>query len=440
MRILSLTVENIKRVSAVHIDTQVSPVIVLAGQNEQGKSSVIDSIQMALGGEKTIPPKPVHGDAAKGKIVADLGEFVVTRRFTAGGGTSLTVQTRDGAKYPSPQALLDGFVGRLSFDPFAFSIEKDQQKQAQTLRILCQINTTDLDIQRKAAFDERALVNRDVKTLQAQLAGMAMHPGVASGASSAVVLAQLAAADEIAKKASYAESRAADARVQLRQKTERVSALEERIVDLTAQLQRAELDLEQAQTDESLASDHLEAATRAAEGMAALVPDRAALRAEVATAQILQAQVADNARYAETTQRMESAVTQADTLTATIERCDAAKVELLAKAQFPVQGLGLSDTGVTWNGLPFEQASTAVKTKVSVAIGAALNPRLKVLLVRNGNDLDDQSMAQLEALAVEYGCQVWLERIAGAAGGHTVFIEDGTVVGAAPPTPKKDRV
>lgn len=430
MRIVSLTVENIKRISAVHIDTKGAPVIVLAGQNEQGKSSVIDAIQMALGGKDAIPPMPVHGTADKGKIIADLGDFVVTRRFTAAGGTSLTVQTRDGAKYPSPQAMLDGFVGRLSFDPFAFSTQ-DPVEQAKTLRILCQINTTDLDLQRKAAFDDRALVNRDVKTLQAQLAGMPMHPDVSTDSApiDALVL-KLATADSAAEAASAATfnaSRAADA---VRGKTDAVNILAGRVKHLAAELAAAEVALEEAEAAASMAADALTAAKETVVRLEALVPDRTALRSALLAAQATKSQIADNARYAEARARLDAAVTQADTLTATIDQCDAMKADLLAKAPFPVAGLGLADECVTWNGLPFQQASTAVKIKVSVAIGVALNPKLRVMLVRNGNDLDDKSMAALAALAEEHDCQAWVERINGATGVPTVVIEDGTVKGA----------
>ena len=64
---------------------------------------------------------------------------------------------------------------------------------------------------------------------------------------------------------------------------------------------------------------------------------------------------------------------------------------------------------------------------MSVAIGAALNPALRVLLVRNGNDLDSNGIKLLGELAETSGCQVWLERVAESKDGVTVLIEDGQV-------------
>jgi len=115
-------------------------------------------------------------------------------------------------------------------------------------------------------------------------------------------------------------------------------------------------------------------------------------------------------------------------LASTIVRLDAEKAERLAAATFPIEGLGLNDSGVTWNGLPFEQASTAIRTRVSVAIGAALNPRLKVLLIRNGNDLDAKNLQLLADFAEEQALQIWVEKIAGGPKGMmTVEIVDGQV-------------
>jgi hypothetical protein len=92
-----------------------------------------------------------------------------------------------------------------------------------------------------------------------------------------------------------------------------------------------------------------------------------------------------------------------------------------------VPGLGLSDDGVTFGGLPFAQASSSEQLRVSVAIGLALNPKLKVLLIRNGNMLDDDSLKAVAAQAEEAGAQVWCEWVTSNPEGVSVMIEDGRV-------------
>jgi hypothetical protein len=60
-------------------------------------------------------------------------------------------------------------------------------------------------------------------------------------------------------------------------------------------------------------------------------------------------------------------------------------------------------------------------------MGLSLNPKLKVLLVHEGNDLDDDGVALLGEIAAEHAAQVWLERIAGNDAGVAIIIEDGAV-------------
>jgi hypothetical protein len=118
-----------------------------------------------------------------------------------------------------------------------------------------------------------------------------------------------------------------------------------------------------------------------------------------------------------------------------IATIDTRKHEALSHAKFPVPGLGFSDDGLTFEGLPFEQASYAQQLRVAVAMGLAQNPKLKVLLIRHGNALDATSLQLLGELATQHGAQVWLERVAESADGVSVFIEEGRVTSPGATTP-----
>ena len=99
----------------------------------------------------------------------------------------------------------------------------------------------------------------------------------------------------------------------------------------------------------------------------------------------------------------------------------------MAAAAFPVVGLGFNDNGVTFNGVPFSQASSAEQLRVSVAMGLALNPTLRVVLIRDGSLLDDDSLAMVATMAAEKDSQVWIERV-GHGEETSVVIEDGAVM------------
>ena len=111
------------------------------------------------------------------------------------------------------------------------------------------------------------------------------------------------------------------------------------------------------------------------------------------------------------------------------DEIDLEKEGRVARAIFPVPGLAFGHDGLLLEGVPFEQASQAEQIRVSVAMGAALHPQLRVLLVRDGSLLDERSLALLGELAAERDLQVWLERVGEAGGaestGDTLCIEDG---------------
>jgi hypothetical protein len=128
MQIVRLEAENIKRLSAVRIDVLAdSGAVVIAGENESGKSSTLDAIEMALAGERVQPPEPIRRGQEKAYVVVDLGDVVVTRRFTAK-GSSLTVANKDGLRYPAGQTVLDGFYSKLTFDPLSFATAKPDEQ------------------------------------------------------------------------------------------------------------------------------------------------------------------------------------------------------------------------------------------------------------------------------------------------------------------------
>jgi hypothetical protein len=437
MQIIRLEAQNIKRLSAVTIEPNAdASAVVLGGDNEAGKSSVMDAIEMALAGDRVSPPEPIRRGRTKAKVVVDLGDMIVTRRYTDK-GSSLVIENREGLRYKSPQTLLDGFYNNLTFDPLAFAESKEQPT---ILRRLVGLDTSDLDDARKRFFEARTITNRDIARAKGALEKAEHYPDITEPKDAAALLAQLAEADQVARTL-------ADAERQLALADAAMQGADDRHKRAVAAADAARLALERALQDVQLAEQASAAAYEAVEIRTAerndvlkSVPDTTALRGELAAVQDHNRKVDANSRRAALAGELQQYQAHAERLTSDIEDTDTEKAQRLAAAKFPVEGLGISDAGgVTWNGIPFEQASTAVRTRVSVAIGFALNPKLKILLVRNGNDLDAKNLQLLADLAKEAGGQVWIERIAGGVDGiQTVVIEDGAVQGVTLPEPIED--
>lgn len=417
LHILELRVENLKRLRAVQI-TPDGDLVVLSGQNGAGKSSVLDAIAMALGGGSQIPAEPIRRGADRAEVVVDLGEIIVRRTFTAAGGGQLVVSNREGARFQSPQSMLDALVGRLSFDPLAFAREKPS-RQAEILRELVGLDLAPLDAKRAELYAERAAVNKRAASLRARFEAMPQHEAPAEP----VDVGELAEQLKAAQLQNQENARQLAALVSAR---DTLATRQNRVATLRAELAKAE----EAVRSSAEAVQNLEAKTS---GMKEA--DTAALLEQIRGAESINRLVRENHQRAAVAGEHAVVERQAGALTQEIEAIDQQKADAIAAARMPVPGLGFGADGVvTLNGLPLDQASAAERLRVSVAIGLAMNPRLRVLLIRDASLLDRESMRQVAELARAAGAQLWVERVE-VDDQTTVLIEDGQVAdGASVPT------
>lgn len=415
MRILKLTAENVKKLKVVEI-TPTGDLVQITGANGSGKTSVLDSILWALAGTKHVDSKPVREGAEKGVITLDLGEIVVTRRFRAGGGSSLVIEAKEGGELKSPQSLLDKYVGPLSFDPLAFS-RMDSKTQLEQLRSLVKIDVDidGLDFENRRDFEARTVVNRQVKELEARIGGIVID---ATCPKEPIEVGGIAAEMERAAE----ENRLIDAEVTRRQQRG------EQIETLTEDLETVERQIEvlTRQRDQIASSLKMQKDLQEAEEPVADKHDLTKFREQITAAQ------GTNQRVAERKQRDALRVELADKegesakLTKQMEdRAEQKRVAITA-AKMPVDGLGIGDGEVTLNGHPFNQASSAEQLRTSVAIAMAANPDLRVLRIKDGSLLDDKSMAIIAEMAAASDFQIWLE-VVDTSGKVGVVMEDGEV-------------
>ena len=173
-RIVELRAENVMRLKAVHLQPRTSTVV-LEGRNKQGKTSVLCSIAAALGGEKLCPARPIREGEKEASVSVDLGEFTVTRKWTANDKSYLQVRHREGYPIGSPQVFLNKLLGGLAFDPMAFTT-MEPAKRAELLRKI-----TGLDFQaekeiRAKAYDERREAKKELDRARKELKGLGEIP------------------------------------------------------------------------------------------------------------------------------------------------------------------------------------------------------------------------------------------------------------------------
>jgi DNA repair exonuclease SbcCD ATPase subunit len=409
MKIVKLQAENFKRISAVTIEPSGAAVVV-GGRNAQGKSSVLDAIESALCGGKAAPADPIKHGAKSARVVVETDTGLTVTREFSGKGSRLKVQAKDGAAYGSPQTMLDELIGSVSFDPLKFARMKPD-KRAETLRQLSGVDTSDLEAKRAGVFAERTDVNRDLKAARNRLDAAPHH----EDAPAELVSVSALSADLSAAVEHNAVCDAANVDAEAAQAGE--AAWLKRYELKKAELAEAKAGLKKVE----------ETATKLAKAAQSLKRlDVAPINDAIASAEDVNAMVRDNKAHEALAFEVDAAGETAEALTDRLSEIDEQIAAMTAAAKYPIKGLSVDADGVSYNGVPFEQASDAEQISICVAIGLALNKELKVLRVRDGSLLDDESLALVVKLAEDAGAQVWIERV-GDGEECTVVIEDGSV-------------
>lgn len=394
MKILALETENIKHLKVVSIKPDGS-LVVVGGDNAQGKTCVLDSIEYALHGAGAIPSKPIRKGQKKARVVLDLGDIQVTRTFTEK-GTNLTVKNKDGATFASPQAMLDKLVGELSFDPLEFS-KMDAKKQTEVLKQLVGLDFDALNAKYKAAFDKRTDVNRRGRDLKGQLDNMILHKDAPE---------EEVSVKELGKK--YTEALDNNREMDMIKSTldQDVKQLDQ----LRARVKQLEKDVADRQSK--------------LKGMKKMDAD--GIRQVMDEADTVNGKVRANRAYKEVDAQLVELRKESQGLTDQLNTITEKKEAALAKAKFPIKGLALDDDGVAFEGIPFTQCSAAQRIRVSVAIGLAMNPKLRVLLIREGSLLDSKNLKMVADMAAKADAQIWVERVSKGRECQ-VIIQDGEV-------------
>lgn len=428
MKIIELRAENIKRLTAVQIRPD-GRVVKISGKNDAGKSSVLDSIWMALGGAEAIPADPIHEGADEARIRLDLGDMVVVRKLRRVEGqppftTTLVIENADGSRARSPQTLLNELVGRYSLDPLEFSRLRPKD-QFDALKILVPgIDLDEIEKANGADYERRTFNNRKAKELLAGAAAIMVAPGKWVKTDEAPILADLARAGEhnqhLQARANRREKAVADAEKLESQATamrERIAALEEEVARLQTQL-----------PDVIKQSEDLRRRLKTAPDLPEPL-DTAHLAERLTEARNTNANAEKLAQKAELERQAAEHEKISEALTAAMESRDQQKNAAIAAAKLPVPGLTLGSGEVLIDGHPFAVASASQRLKISTALAMALHPQIRVLRIEDGSLLDKASMTVISEMAEANDFQVWME-VVDETGKVGVVIEDGKVRGA----------
>jgi len=403
MKVMKLIAENFKCLGAVEIDTHGKSVVV-SGRNGAGKSAVLSAIETAIGGKKVAPKTPIKEGQTKAVIVLETEKYIITRKFTPS-GTYLEITNTDGFKASSPETLAKSFAGDFTFDPLNFK-NKSAKEQRQLIIDMTGLDTSDLDEKIAELTDERKIVNRQIADKTGVINSMVLPAG--------------GKPNRVKVEALLAELVKAEA-----QNSERIDALRQ-IDDITNEIARNDERIGKLQTEiEALreANKALEKECKTTQAPAAV--DTEPIKQKLRDAEKINADVVKFEAHESAVNDLEFSKAQYKELGEQREAVEAEKRKRTETLKMPVDGLEIVEDGLKYKGRYFDDLNEAKKLEISMAVGMAANPELRIMLT-DGNGLDDESLAMVKKMADSQDYQLWIERVAGDK--SSIIIRDGAIV------------
>ena len=439
MRIIGMVVENYKRLRLIEVAPK-GRIVTFTGKPDQGKTSCVDAFLSAIGGKRFTQEMPVRKGAKNAKLRLVLGsskvEWTVQRTIGTDGMHTLVLTDASGRQQGRGQAILDELRGDIWMDPTEF-VRMKPKEQVEILRKVAKLEI-DVDALNKANaedFEERTAIGREVRRLEAELAGMTVQEGLPAEkldeASILVALADVGSANEDARRvdrekdALRNEVRRREAAVdaagwELSRAKDLVKELEAKLLEAKGAVQVKNKNVEAAKQAASEAAEMLAAAPDA------VYADVAALTDKLQEAQTTNREIDKRDRRVAKERELAAKRREHDSLTRAMEDRNEAKATALANSKMPVEGLTFDEDQVLMRGIPLAQLGESEQIRICTRIAMAESPTLRVLPIMHGESLGEAGIAMLEEMAEEHDFQI-LMAMGDDSPKRGYVIEDGLV-------------
>lgn len=410
IKITRLEVENVKRVRAVALEPTERGLTVIGGRNGQGKTSVLDAIAWALGGDRLRPAEPHRdGSVLPPEIRVKLSNGITVERKGKNGALKVT----DPKGGRSGQQLLNQFVEQLALDLPKFMAASDREKADTLLRVIgVGDELKQLDQEEARLYADRTAVGRIADQKSKFAAEMPFYEGMPDAPVSPMELIRRQQ-DILARNGENARKRARKDEIAraLEFQNHEAGRLRHLLDEAEAKRQQLEQDLDAAQAD--ALSLHDESTDELERALADVEETNRKVRANL-----------DREHARDDAQQYAAQYAQ---LSVNIDGIRSRRRALLESADLPLPGLGVSDGCLTYNGHTWNDMSGSEQLRAATAIVRALNPRCGFVLMDGLEAMDPQTLADFGSWLKQEGLQVIATRVS-TGDECSIIIEDGSVL------------
>lgn len=419
VKITSLEAENVKRIKAVRLEPSPTGLTVIGGRNNQGKTSVLDSIAWALGGNKFKPSQPHRdGSVLDPMLKVTLSNGIVVER--KGKNSDLKVIDPEGKK--SGQQLLNQFIGELALDIPRFMEASDKDKANTLLQIIgVGEQLAQLDMKEKQLYQKRLFTGRDYEVKAKHAQALPHYPDVPQTPISSLelvkqqqeILAKNGMNQEMRNRLQINKTRAEEVRNQ-------IGYLQNQINAFQAELNRLLQDI----------------STGEAETAGLIDQSTAEIEANLSNVEQINAKIRSNLDKAKAETEADALKTEYEDLTNQIEIVRSDRMDLLKAAPLPLPGLSVEEGKLTYNGQQWDNMSGSDQLRVATAIVRKLNPECGFVLLDKLEQMDMETLRDFGQWLESQGLQAIATRVS-TGDECSIIISDGQVQGEPEPIKKE---
>lgn len=425
VKITALEAENVKRIKAVALTPSPTGLTLVGGNNNQGKTSVLDALAWALGGERFRPDAAQRdGAIAPAHLKVTLSNGVIVER--KGKNASLTVTDPTGRR--SGQQLLNAFVEPLALDLPRFMEASDKEKADILLRIIgigAELHTRDLEI--KGLYDKRTFTGQlaaQKKHFAEEMISYPEAPDEPVSASELIrqqqdILARNGENQRLRAQYAELEQQVQQCVDELKRTRERIATLQQLADELDAKHTKLFNQRETARKTVSQLQDE----------------STAELEASIRDIEETNRKVRANLEKSRAEDEAAQYASEYDRLTESIQQKRADRMALLNGADLPLPGLSVEDGVLTYKGKHWRDMSGSDQLRVAAAIVRRLNPDCGFVLLDKLEQMDMTTLQEFSAWLEAEGLQAIATRVS-TGSECQIIIEDGMVKDAVPPEEK----
>lgn len=426
VKITALEAENVKRIKAVALTPSPTGLTLVGGNNNQGKTSVLDALAWALGGDRFRPDAAQRdGAIAPAHLKVTLSNGVVVER--KGKNASLTVTDPTGRR--SGQQLLNAFVEPLALDLPRFMDASDKEKADILLRIIgigAELHTRDLEI--KGLYDKRTFTGQlaaQKKHFAEEMISYPEAPDEPVSASELIrqqqdILARNGENQRLRAQYAELEQQVQQCVDELKRTRERIATLQQLADELDAKHTKLFNQRETARKTVSQLQDE----------------STAELEASIRDIEETNRKVRANLEKSRAEDEAAQYASEYDRLTESIQQKRADRMALLNGADLPLPGLSVEDGVLTYKGKHWRDMSGSDQLRVAAAIVRRLNPDCGFVLLDKLEQMDMTTLQEFSAWLEAEGLQAIATRVS-TGSECQIIIEDGMVKDAEPPVTEK---